>query len=130
MDQRRRFLARPFRGLGRQPPATGHQPLGPSISAAGSTKLLGRLCGRRTPTPSEASPHVIPTPAAQAADQQPGQAARRNSQGLAQFNSTFTQQSPQTQATIGGSAQSKDRTMIASINKVKVHAAADALQRT
>ena len=26
-----------------------------------------------------------------------GQAARRNSQGLAQFNSTFTQQSPQTQ---------------------------------
>ena len=59
-----------------------------------------------------------------------GQAARRNSQGLAQFNSTFTQQSPQTQATIGGSAQSKDRTMFASINKVKVHAAADALQRT
>ena len=65
-------------------------------------------------------------------NQQPnslGQAARRNSQGLAQFNSTFAQQIPQTQTTIDGSAQSKDRTMIASINKVKVHTAADALQR-
>ena len=60
-----------------------------------------------------------------------GQAARRTGQGLAQFDSAFARQSAQIQATIGGSAQSKDRAMIASINeaKAKVHAATDALQR-
>lgn len=60
-----------------------------------------------------------------------GQAARRTGQELAQFDSAFAQQSAQVQATIGGSAQSKDRVMTASIQeaKIKVHAAVEALAR-
>ena len=60
-----------------------------------------------------------------------GRAARRTGQELSQLDSAFAQQSAQVQATIGGSAQSKDRVMTASIQeaKTKVHAAVEALAR-
>ena len=42
-----------------------------------------------------------------------GRSARRTSQGLAQFDRSFSQQAAQVEAVIGGSAQSKDREMVA-----------------
>ena len=55
-----------------------------------------------------------------------GRSARRTAQGLAQFDRSFSQQAAQVEAVIGGSAQNKDREMVAAIEdaKRKVHAAA------
>ena len=60
-----------------------------------------------------------------------GRSASRTSQGLAQFDRSFSQQAAQVEAVIGGSAQSKDREMVASIEDArrKVHAAAASLAR-
>ena len=60
-----------------------------------------------------------------------GQSANRTAQGLAQFDRSFSQQAAQVEAVIGGSAQNKDREMVAAIEdaKRKVHAAAASLAR-
>ena len=60
-----------------------------------------------------------------------GRSARRTAQGLAQFDRSFSQQAAQVEAVIGGSAQNKDREMVAAIEdaKRKVHAAAASLAR-
>lgn len=60
-----------------------------------------------------------------------GQSANRTAQGLAQFDRSFSQQAAQVEAVIGGSAQNKDREMVASIEDArrKVHAATISLER-
>lgn len=59
------------------------------------------------------------------------QSAKKTGGSLAQFDRTFTQQINQVQSTIGGSAQSKDKEVINSLNAAskQVKTAIQALQQ-